>query len=635
MAFDMSTAKPLEQAKKGFDLSTAKPITTADDVPVLGAGQVATPAQQGNTFADVANEAMSAVNRGGINAIDILGWPIREPINAALRIADSDYQIPTLRSSLANTRATVEGGQMQDGLAKDVIRTAGEFALPSGLIGGGVRKVAQSVTPQMTAANANAVLPNIGRQLSQGSVKADIGYGAASGAGSATGQEIGGDTGALVGGLVAPLTAGGMYSIATGTPTKRAQELVEYARKNNLPLLTTDVVQPKTFAGKAAQAMGEKIPLAGTGGVRADQQNARIAQIKKISDKYGVPSDEEIFKSIVSKRDTFKAAAGERYRNTISQMGDTEIPITNTNSVIDREIDIASRAGKIKNEPLIAQLKKIKDDLNAAPQDLALIRANRTEFRERLKNDDTIGRETADRVIDGVYNAITKDMTAGVESKLGADAANKMRQADRLIYEEANAVRKTKLRNILSKGDVKPELVTDMLFSRNKSEVKELFSSLGSNGKANARAAIINKAVEASKESPEVFLNTMDKLKTQHGIFFKGEDRKQLVGLLKYLEATREASQAAVRTKTGQETLQYAVPASVLTAGDMMATGGKTVAGFATIGLMARAYESRAVRSLMMRLEGAEKGSAAFKNLTKQLELQLQKEATKSEEEKK
>lgn len=191
------------------DFGNKPEVTTAEDVPVLSAGQQATPAQQGNTFADVANEAMSAVNRGGINAIDMLGFPIREPINAALRIADVDYQIPTLRNSLSNTRATVEGGQMADGLPKRIIRAAGELALPSGVIGGGVRQVAQTVTPQLTAANANAVLPNIGRQLSQGTAAADVGYGAASGAGAEIGREVGGDRGALIGGLAAPLAIAG------------------------------------------------------------------------------------------------------------------------------------------------------------------------------------------------------------------------------------------------------------------------------------------------------------------------------------------------------------------------------------------------------------------------------------------
>lgn len=200
-----------------------KTVTTADDVPALGAGQVATPEKRDSTFADVANEAMSAVNRGGINAVDMLGFPIREPINAALRMGDVDYQIPTLRSSLADTRATVEGGQMADGLPKRIIRAAGELALPSGAIGGGVRQVAQSVTPQLTAANANAVLPNIGRQLAQGNVLADVGYGAASGTGSELGREVGGDTGALIGGLAAPLAiAGG--TVGTKVLADKAQQ---------------------------------------------------------------------------------------------------------------------------------------------------------------------------------------------------------------------------------------------------------------------------------------------------------------------------------------------------------------------------------------------------------------------------
>jgi len=112
-------------------------------------------------------------------------------------------------------------------LAKDIVRTSGELALPSGLIGGGVRQVAQAVTPQLTAANANAVLPNIGRQLAQGTVAADIGYGAASGAGSATGQEVGGDTGAIIGGLAAPLAIAGSVVGAKSIADKAQQSALK------------------------------------------------------------------------------------------------------------------------------------------------------------------------------------------------------------------------------------------------------------------------------------------------------------------------------------------------------------------------------------------------------------------------
>lgn len=215
MAFDPDAY--LGSSSNSFDPDKYLKGSTYEDIPAfvdengkpIPTPQQFTKPQESNTFADVANEAMSAVNRGGINAVDMLSWPIREPINAALRIADVNYQLPTLRNSLADTRATVEGGQMQDGLAKDIIRTGGELALPSGLIGGGIRKVAQNVTPRLTAENANMALPNIGRQLSQGSAAADVGYGSASGAGNAIGQEVGGDTGALIGGLAAPLAIAG------------------------------------------------------------------------------------------------------------------------------------------------------------------------------------------------------------------------------------------------------------------------------------------------------------------------------------------------------------------------------------------------------------------------------------------
>lgn len=192
-----------------FGMPAAKPITTAEDVPVLSAGQQAPQQQNGSSFADVANEAMAAVNRGGINAVDLLAAPIREFGNLGLYAAGADYRIPKLRESLASTTASVEGNYMQDGLGKRVVRAAGELALPSATIGGAVRQTAAALTPEMTAANANLALPNIGRQFSQGNTLADIGFGAASGAGSEVGREYGGDTGALIGGLATPLAIAG------------------------------------------------------------------------------------------------------------------------------------------------------------------------------------------------------------------------------------------------------------------------------------------------------------------------------------------------------------------------------------------------------------------------------------------
>ncbi len=121
---------------------------------------------------------------------------------------------------------------MADGLPKRIVRAAGELALPSGAIGGAIRKTAQALTPQITAANANAVLPNVGRQLAQGTAAGDVGYGAVSGAGTEIGREIGGDTGALIGGLAAPLAVAGGVAGAKSIADKAQQSAL---RKNATP----------------------------------------------------------------------------------------------------------------------------------------------------------------------------------------------------------------------------------------------------------------------------------------------------------------------------------------------------------------------------------------------------------------
>ena len=394
--------------------------------------------------------------------------------------------------------------------------------------------------------------------------------------------------------------------------------------------MTTDVVPPETFAGKSAQALGEKIPIAGTGSARAEQQKARIEQIKSVAQKYGLPSDEEIVRSLNRKSDKISKAAGERYQTAVNAMGDEPIDLKRTLPVIDSIVDKYTRAGAARNPQIISALKNFKDEISSGNQSLELLRQNRTLFREIIKGENQVASDSAQQATQAVYNAMTQDMVEGVTRKLGSEAAARMRQADAVWAREANAIKQTKLKNILSKGDVKPEEATKMLFSSDKSEVTTLYNALDDAGRQNARAAIINKAVETAQESPEKFLSAMNKLQAQFNTFFRGNDKKALTGLIKYLDYTKEASQAAVRTKTGQEMMQYGVPAAAVT--DVMTTGGKTIATFATIGAAARVYESKPVRNLMARMASVPKGSTEFEKLSRQLEQEIAKASIRANE---
>jgi len=426
--------------------------------------------------------------------------------------------------------------------------------------------------------------------------------------------------------VLKPITqaAGAAYRSVVGKPTAEAESAIRYSQDKDLPLLTSDISPPQTFAGRAAQSLAEKIPVAGTGGIRAEQQAARTQAIKSTYEQYGAPSEKEIFDSLMRKSDKIANAAGKRYTQIASQMGDTVISPSSTINIINNQIARLTKAGAIQNPKLVNTLKNVRSDIASGAQNINLLRENRTKFRETIKGDSPVVTDTEQRIIDSVYKAMSDDITRAVSSKLGPDAAASMKQADAVWAREASELKNTKLKNIFNKGSVKPGEASKMLFS-DEDEVKVLFSSLDTVGRKNARAAIIQRAFEKSDGSPDKFLSEMKRLKNQASVFFSGKEGRDLNGLINYLAYTKEAGRAGVVTKSGQESIQIGAPVAIMA--DIGATGGAGTAGFAGYGLMSRAYESKAVRDILARMQGVEKGSTAFEKLAARLEAELNRAA--------
>ena len=421
-AGDVEAAKAFAAAIRNGEFDNEGSTTTADDVPVLPAGQQSTPEKRDSTFADVANEAMSAVNRGGINAIDMLGFPIREPINAALRMGDVDYQIPTLRSSLADTRATVEGGQMASGLPKRIIRAAGELALPSGAIGGSVRQVAQSVTPQLTAANANAILPNIGRQLAQGSVRADVGYGAASGAGSELGLEVGGDSGALVGSVAVPM-APALIAQASGSVLRKifgpsnlesAKNIIDdFASFGSTPTVGM-------MSGKQSIQGAENVSAPAMGGSPLRKASEKIAQnmqakLSNIADNISTKEGAETAGLAVQKGINGKGGFIDNFRqnnavlwNKSDSLIDQAIPVdlANTKAKLSQLVQ-GGNMGSILDNPKLSQIKDALD--NSATVDYETARKLRSSIGQKLAGNDLVS-DIPKAELKQIYGALSQDI---------------------------------------------------------------------------------------------------------------------------------------------------------------------------------------------------------------------------------
>ncbi|ECJ2361301.1 hypothetical protein FNO20_10190 [Salmonella enterica subsp. diarizonae] len=187
------------------------------------------------------------------------------------------------------------------------------------------------------------------------------------------------------------------------------------------------------------------------------------------------------------------------------------------------------------------------------------------------------------------------------------------KQANAVYADEASKLQNTRLKNVLMKGDLTPEVVNNMLFSKNKSEIQNLYNSVGQIGRAQMRNGIIGKAMDKSGGSPDQFLRQVHLMSNQTGIAFKGRDAAYLKGLKNYLESTKRAGQAGVTTPTGQQTIPFILGIGTVTNPALVGVGG----GY---GLLARMYESEPARNALLRLANTPRGSTAFEKALSDVE---------------
>ena len=153
-----------------------------------------------------------------------------------------------------------------------------------------------------------------------------------------------------------------------------------------------------------------------------------------------------------------------------------------------------------------------------------------------------------------------------------------------------------------------------MLFSKKPSDLRLLNRNLSQQGRKNAQKAILHKAFIDSLERkdgtiadlrPDNLINKLKEMREPVKTFFKGDDLKQLKGLEKALKLTKSASSSSFNPPTGSmggSILGVSLVAEM--AADM---GIGTLGTTATIGTLARLYESAPIRNLLIRLSNAPK----------------------------
>lgn len=600
-----------EQAKQAF--YAAYPAPSAEPQQAQQPQQEAQQQEKGGFLSDLGNAA-AETGRGllqaGVNLANIPASMADAVVSAGawagnkLGLGDGTYQ--------PAPRVTTEGLAQDLGLQKGALTpqtTEGKIfaeALPYLTPVGAERIATQAPTiAGRVAQGASRLLAeNAVGSLAANSEKNDP---------SALATDLG--TGVVLGGAINQLgrVAGAAYRGVKGAISPEAQQVIRFANSADVPLHTTDVLPPNSRVGRMAQTTAENIPFVGTSSMRAGQQEARSQLVDEFASRFGEYDPSIVIGSLKAKTSGIRKAAGNRLEQVQNAMTGVNIQPTRAIQQIDDEIGKLQKLGEVADTDTISKLQSYRNELAKGSVDLEQLSRLRTQFRMDVRGERTQMPPPAEAAVQRVYKAMTGDIDNSIGQNLGNDTLRRYKQANAVYADEASKLQNTRLKNVLMKGDLTPEVVNNMLFSKNKSEVQNLYNSVGQIGRAQMRNGIIGKAMEKSGGSPDQFLRQVNLMSNQTGIAFKGRDAAYLKGLKNYLESTKRAGQAGVTTPTGQQAIPFIMGIGTVTNPALIGVGG----GY---GLLARMYESEPARNAMLRLANTPRGSTAFEKALSDVE---------------
>ena len=550
---------------------------------LAGAGALAAP------LVGVAAPVGAALGGGALLASKVLGvdQPFVEKLNELMTragVAEPTTAIERLFQSAAGSAADVATGV---GAGQALMKSAAPVAQAAGAM----------LAEQPAAQLAGGVGSGLAAQAAS-----ELGLGAAGQAAAA-----------LIGGM-AGSRAARTQVIPAAQANAAERALVTEAEKVGVPLMTSDVAPPRTFAGKAAQALGERVPVVGTGPVRQAQQEARISAVRDVLNDFGASSAAQASDAVMVDLQATRGGSLSKYAsqktdviNRLSQAG--TVPVPGAIAAIDQQIGKLTALKTKELRPVIERLEDWKQSIQG--QNLTNIEDLRKQLGEAFKAPELASvRSTGEKALSSIYGALRDDMGAFIRDNGQPQDIAKWTDANKKLASMAGELKNGALKSALEKGTETPEAIRGILFSSKPSDVRLLYRNLSDAGRENAKAALLAHAAEKATTndvlSVERFVSQVDKLGPQFGVFFKGDDKRRIEGLTRVLGATRRAAEAGVMTNTGQQ----AVPAATaLAAGQVSgsALGGAAALGGA--GLMARLYESPMVRNLLLRIPSTKVGS--------------------------
>ena len=620
--------------ERGAPAAAAEPETT-----MAGLAGAATRGLAPLGTAMAAGAAMGGLPTAGIGAIpgaiaggavygasQLIGEPIIRAVNATfgtqITTPTEAWEALLTRAGVAEPKTGAE--RMVQAASAGLASGAGGVSLGQGLV--------KSAAPLAQAAGA-MLAEQPAAQLAGG-----VGSGLAAQAANELGASPATQAAAALIGGMAGSRAARTQIIPAAQANAAERALVAEAEKVGVPLMTSDVSPPRTFMGKAAQAAGERVPFVGTGPVRQAQQEARIGAVRDVLSDFGAGPSAQASDAVMADLLATRGAEVSKYATQktdvikrLSTSG-TAVPVVRATAAIDQQIAKLQGLKTKELEPVVARLDDWKKSLQN--QSLVNVEDLRKQLGESFKAPELASvRSTGEKSLSSIYGALREDMSEFIRGTGQPQDIAKWTDANKKLSSMMGELKTSALKSAIEKGTDTPEAIRGILFSSKPSDVRLLYRNLSDAGRDNAKAALLAHAAEKATTndvlSAERFISQVDKLGPQFGVFFKGDDKKRVDGLMRVLGATRRGAEAGVMTNSGQQSV---ASVTALGAGQLTgsALGGAAALGGA--GLAARLYESPAVRNLLLYVPGTKVGSAEEAAILKRISSALTARTTSEEQ---
>lgn len=403
----------------------------------------------------------------------------------------------------------------------------------------------------------------------------------------------------------------GLSRAASGNIAPETQQLLRNAEQNGIDVLTTDVLPPRTSVGRQLQQAGEQ-SIGGTGNRRAIQAEQRENFVESvpqmIEQEFGIYAPHVMQGEVNAGLRRAKDLHGGVINNITQQMTGVQVTPTRSLPAIDEALQRIGN-GLSPNNAATQILGNLRNRV-ANGASFEELRNLRTELRQSLQGDNLAMPTALESAYNRINTAMTSDMNRSVGQNLGAGTLNQLRHANNEYRNIARGIEKTGLKNALEKGDITPELINNIVYSKRPSDIARIFNMVNENGRNQLRSAYLTRAYEKANGSPQRMVTQLNQLINQSNgqVFntvFNQQQRRMIEGMRDVLEATRRASTANQVTQTGMSLITPTRTAATLL------TGGTSLGIEAGTGLIARMYESPAIRNMLLRLHNTPRGSTA------------------------